>query len=256
MTTEGEVCTLTGLVVRPPAELHHWARDRDGRRALQTHMGPARARNSKLQSRAGRVAEFALVAVKRLLAGEARRRDRQTQLTRVTKAAARGLKAGHGFKQLHAAVAVMAIRAGGALRPCCREDDPTLVTLATRIATYAVTMGVAGQRRAVYAFVAAAVQFLASGYTVSGTTVIPRLAFVAAHAPAELQHGPLLGIQCRAVSAASRLIVDRCVGQGGFADPRFVFPFTPWRPRARAETATPTPPGRSPASPTAPPPRS
>lgn len=238
--------------MRPPLEVHHWARDRDGQRAVQTHMGPARARASKLQSQSERVKQFALKAVSLLLCGQEREQNRQQQLLRITRASERVIKTESGFAELHAVAAVLAIRAGGALRPCCKVNHPALATLADRIAIYAVTIGIPGQRRAVFAFVAAAIQFLAVGHVVRGTTVIPKLAFVAAHAPAELQHGALLGIQCRAVSAASRLIVDKCVGKTGFANPDYVFPFTPWRRQGQAETATPTRLDHSPESLSAP----
>lgn len=223
---DGEVCRLTGHIVRPPALMHHFARNSETRRAVQTHMGAPATRASRQQQQANTSRRHALAAVKLLLAGEQRCQITLKRRRRVTVEATRALKRSAGFAEVYAATAVAAIRAGEALREALPAGHPAMETVAGQIAEFALTLKVATTRQSIFAFAAACIQQLSTGSIVGGTTLFPRLELLAATAPAELDHGVLLGLSCRAVSQASRKIVTAAITNDGYVRPGFAFPLT------------------------------
>lgn len=227
-TVQGQVCILTGFVVRPPEEVHHWDHNKNGRPTIQTHMGAARPRPSTQQHKGQRVAGLVLTAVKKLFASTKRREITKQNAAKINAIAVRAFRTKSTFCDIHRLVAAAAIRGAGSLRPSLTGDEPALLTLANRLSEYAVKLNIPSQRRSVFAFVAATVQMLSTGHYVHGICVVPRLNFVAAHAPAELDHGALLEIQCRSVSASTRHIVDRSVNASGVVDRQVRFPFYRW----------------------------
>ncbi len=226
---DGEVCRLTGHVVRGPALTHHFARNDENKRVVQTHNGAATIRASRQQQQANTSRRHALAAVRLLLAGDQRRKITLKRQRRVTVEATRALKRSSAFAEVHTATAVAAIRAGEALREALPAEHPAIETVAGLIAEFALTLNVATTRQSIFAFAAACIQQLSTGTIVGGTTLFPKLALLAATAPAELDHGTLLGLSCRAVSQASRKIVTAAITNDGYVRPGFAFPLTPPR---------------------------
>lgn len=224
-TGSDDVCMLTGHVVRGAPEEHHWHKAGPGGRVLQTHLGCRRHAESAAAGKAARMNKHVLWACRQLLLpSPPRATSRALHHRRALAVVRRAIRTAPSFASAWTATVFAAARAAPAMRPPCLSG--VLVrTVAARIAQFACALGVAANKRSAAAFAAATVQMLSTGHCANGVCVIPRLPVLARHAPSELQHAELLGISCRAVSTATRTIVDACVAGG------VRFPLTRWRNR-------------------------
>lgn len=100
-------------------------------------------------------------------------------------------------------------------RPCDSDDSrlPPLVDGLTRHALKFRTLK--RNRKTVHAFVSACIEKLRTGYSIGGVEMYPHDPFVWAHAPDELLHGPLGGMRCRYMSAASLMIAKESTSDAG-----------------------------------------
>lgn len=228
-TREHEVCRLTGFVLGDPPAVWQTPFGTTHTRALSSHMGPSAARPSKVQTQNAKIVRWAVQAVSKLLSGKDRDALLVSHRKRLANIACRERRTRNDFGSMHSAVAMAALRAGRAGAPPLRPGHPVLLPLGRLVGHYMVRLKVQATARAVSAMAAALITRLADGYTVGGVVVVPRLPVVAAHAPCELHHPQLLKLQCRAVSAAHRLLVTAAVTEGGYARSDLCFRLSPAR---------------------------
>lgn len=224
MTREHEVCSLSGLVLGPGEMVWQWSGKPSFGRAKRTHNGPPQARVNKKDQKAQKVRLMVNEAVTKLLSDPSRHQMRELQLKRLATMARREFRTRNSFRSLHNAVATGALRAGRALNLPMSPEHPALKTLSKLLTQYLLRLDVTPTQRAVSAMTAAILAKMATGYVVTGVTIVPQVALVTRHGPSQLQHPKLVNVLCRAVSSATRDLVTKTTTAEGYAIPAMAFP--------------------------------
>lgn len=225
LTREHEVCRLTGMVLGNGEMI--WQNPKSTNpfnRLTNSHVQTSINRPHAATVANSRCKHTSMNAVQKLFCGKYRSKIREKNIDKLVDSSKRALKSGVSFCKLQELTVLAALRLGRNLIPPSKSLNPSVDALAEVVSSYAVALGGPRTTKFSTALTAAIIARLATGFKVGGTTIVPKMAFVANNCPPDLMHPRLLNVPCRAVSTANRHLATVTTTKAGFAIPAMVFP--------------------------------
>ena len=220
-TEEFEVCCLTGRVVGALNAVHHWQRKGPG--VVQSHRMPKK-HVSLAVLKADRYRAVAEQTVIALFTSDARRALQQDHKARLLRLATQACRKKRSLRHLYTTVGTVAVNLARQLQPIT-TDSKTVRALAAKVGAYVVKFAaVLKTTTAAAAFAAAVVDKMVVGHVVKSVVIIPRVPFVARHAPHPIDHKHILNLRCRMISSACRLLTNTVISTAGGPLSAYVFP--------------------------------
>ena len=228
MTREHEVCSLTGMVLGCGEMVWQMPKSRNPfYRSSNTHQGfttlnqvnPVCAANVRCK-------HTAITATHNLFCGKARIESKQKSVSKIVDLTKKLIKNGASFAKIQAACATATQRAGRNLLGPVPSLNPAIDALAELVSSYVIRLQGPRTTKFTTALTAAIFCRLATGFSVGGTVIIPKVSYVEQNCPPELLHPKLLNVPCRAVSFANRHLATVTTTTAGYAIPEMVFPLS------------------------------